>query len=213
VVKRWEEYGILLSAGPDAEVQTAFEFPEWWLTGSTDAIIKPPGWNRGHVIEVKTKYDDVINQMKLGQKSYDEVHRRQCLTYIGMANAVSSELWPELDPVIDGSIYYISRDRPRNTVEYFFDLDSNFLQLGVERLAQWKQYFLEGHLPERPKEWRWTEEPCKWCPVKRQCKMDIKADVYKLEDSATIEYAKGIRKDYDYATKRAIVLDRWANES
>lgn len=55
-VKRWSNYGVLLSADVtgDDQYQTGFEDPSCWLTGSPDAIILPPFYTKSHVLDVKT---------------------------------------------------------------------------------------------------------------------------------------------------------------
>lgn len=87
LVQRWYDNGRLLSAPPDADLQTGFEDPRYWLTGSTDAVKLPPNWHRPHVVEVKSKDDDVVMEMMGGKRRWDEAHRRQLLVQIGLAHA------------------------------------------------------------------------------------------------------------------------------
>jgi hypothetical protein len=147
--------------------------------------------------------------MKEGQQSYDPAHRIQAMTYTGLAAENQEFLWPDLAPIKDGELLYVSRNRPSVTHTYRFDYDKEFMQRGREKLIEWRDSFLNEILPERPKSWRWTEQPCKWCPLKRRCKADYKAGITKLADSNAIISAKEIRPEYDYEKTRKAVLDRW----
>lgn len=213
LVKIWQEAGILLSTDGD-EYQTGFVFPTYWLTGNTDAIILPPGWNRPHVVEVKGKDDDVVTKMRMGVRSYDEEHRRQLLAYIAGFHWYSSIFWPDLEPVTSGSLYYVSRSRPRNTMEYYFDLDTEFFEQGLKKIQEWQLDYIAGILPARDKAWKWTETPCKWCKFKKHvCKPDYKAKIGSIEDSHAIEYSKSVNPNYSYEDRRAKVLERWTDGS
>lgn len=209
VVKRFERSGLLLTPGPDADYQMGFEDEKHWLTGSPDLIINTPRLNRPHPIEIKTKDHDAIQKMQAGMKSYDPAHRIQVLTYIGLTKEKSKELWPELDECKDGTIYYLSRNRPDVSHEFKFEYNAEFMKKGRVKLASWKEHFLNETLPERPKSWRWTEPPCKWCPLKKVCKEDYKDGVRKLSDSNTINHAKEVRGEYDYKLTRQDVILRW----
>lgn len=210
VVWRYYRSGLLLSDPPDAEHQMGYEDTEHWLTGSPDVILLIPNKNRPHVVEIKTKWDSVIDKMKAGQQSFDPAHRIQCLTYIGLTRD-NAHLWPELEPCNSGSILYLSRDNPSKTHEFVFSYNEEFMKEGREKLEEWKQNYLNGELPERPKNWKWTEEPCKWCVYKRDvCKPDYKDGVTKLKDSNGIAWAEKQRKiGYDYEETRKAVLQRW----
>ncbi len=179
LVQRWYDAGILLSAPPDAEVQTGFKDEEHWLTGNCDAVILPYRWRRPHVVEVKSKADDKVNEMRELTRKWDEAHRNQCLTYIGLlheANTWTDALVCEhtwrladadgmcrlhgdglcikkisLDRCIDGTIFYVSRDNPSNTHEFTFTYDAGFMDRGRERLLQWREAFEGDILPDRPR--------------------------------------------------------------
>lgn len=214
IVTRWKRAGVLLSADADAEVQTGFVDEEVWLTGNTDAVLLLPGWRRPHVVDVKTKKDTYVDDMKIGSRDADAAHRRQILTYIGLAHERSAEMWPGFDPVQDGSLYYVSRDNPRNTFEFFYTYDKEFMTQGRHKLRAWKQAFLEGELPPRPQHWKWSESPCQWCPLKKHvCKPDFKARITRLEDSAALEFATSIRPTYSYDDTRAAVIGRWERKN
>lgn len=194
----------------DVDFQTGFIDEDNWLTGNMDLLIVPVGWDRPHVVEVKSKAHDVVLQMKRGERGPDPAHINQCKTYIGFANE-RADRWPEYKPVQDGSIFYCSRDDPSFTHEFFYSYDPAFMEQGRDRLAEWNDYFVRGELPPHPfggKEW--SQLPCKWCPFKKfACKPDHKAGVTKLRDSNGIEWAREIRPNYDYDKKRKAVLTRW----
>jgi hypothetical protein len=116
----------------------------------------------------------------------------------------------DLKPCEDGTLYYVSRARPRTTAEFYFTHDQAFMDKGKAKLREWKHHFVEGTLPPRPKDWKWTEEPCKWCPLKKHvCKPDDKAGVDLLENSHATQFAKRIRPGYSLERTREAVLDRW----
>lgn len=210
LILRWEYLGILLSAGSESEFQTEIIDPELWFSGHPDAIILPPKWNRPHLIEVKSKAHDKIMEMQAGKRGPDPAHIKQTKTYIGFLNAVSQELWPDLEPLKDGTIYYLSRDLPSQTHEFFIEHDEEFMEAGKLRLAEWKQAFLNDELPPRPKSWKWSQSPCQYCPFKKHaCKPDDKDGITKLSESHGIEYTKTIRKKYNYEQTREFVIKRW----
>lgn len=218
LVKTFLDAGVLLSAGPDDPVQTGFVDANHWLTGNTDAVILPEGWTKGHVVEVKSKDHEVVMAMRNGERGPDPEHVRQLKTYIGMANEASAELWPELDPPETGSIFYLSRNRPAVTAEFFYRMDEEILADGRQKLAEWKENFIQDQLPPRPDGWMWTEEPCKYCQYKNLklsdgtkvgCKQDDLVGITKLSESTTIQFASELNTDYDYDQARAAVLARW----
>ncbi len=204
IVKRFERSGVLISASPDAEIQTGYKLKEYWLTGSTDAVIRLPPKGRPHVVEVKSKDGEVVTKMQQGQKSYDDAHRSQVLTYIGLSGTE------------DGSILYVSRNRPSETAEFRFTHNQDFMDKGFAKLSTWKYNFLEELLPPRDTSWKWTELPCKWCKFKKVCKEDTKDEKVngpmRLELSKSIEFAKTIREDYNYFDIRDEVLTFWDHD-
>lgn len=89
-VRRWAYYGVLLTADQtaDDDVQTGFEDREHWLTGSSDAILLPPFWTRGHCVEVKTTKHEKVQAMLQGEpppKSHEK-YLRQLGAYIGLSH-------------------------------------------------------------------------------------------------------------------------------
>jgi CRISPR/Cas system-associated exonuclease Cas4 (RecB family) len=212
IVQRWHDAGMLLSAPPNAPVQSGFADPLTWLTGSVDAVILPKGWNRPHAVEIKGKDDDKIWKMRKGEMECEEQHRNQLFAYMYGLRHFREQMIPgydHLDEVRDGSVLYVSRNRPRNTCEFYFEYDEELINSAVEKIKQYKAWWMEGYLPPRPKEWRWTQDPCKWCDFKKLCKADIKADIDALEDSTAIDFAKKHDKTYDLESKRKQVEARW----
>ena len=210
LVWRFYRSGVLLTDSPESPKQVGFVDEEHWLTGSPDSIIKTPSKNpRPLPVEIKSKDGEIVIQMKAAERSYDEAHRIQTMTYTGLAAENQEFLWPDLAPIKDGELLYVSRNRPDQTHTYRFEYDKAFMEEGRAKLKAWQNSYLDGLLPERPKSWRWTEPPCKWCDFKRRCKADYKESVTELSESNAIISAKEIRKDYDYEQTRKAVLDRW----
>lgn len=214
IIRRLAKAGILLSADQTDgdDVQTGFVDQAFWLTGNMDAVILPPKWKSPHVVEIKSKSHKVLEEMRSGRRGPDPEHRRQILTYIGLAHELDlHKRWYQkrLGPVKDGTLYYVSRDSPRTVHEFYFEYDAEFMAKGRERLTEWIALFKEAKLPERPKAWRWTEPPCRYCSVKKLCKADNKEKITDLNDSVAIAFAKQIRPWYDPMITRQAVLDRW----
>lgn len=221
LVERWGSYGVLLSNSHDSDYQTNFTDEEHWLTGNCDALIVPEGWDRPHVVEVKTKAHEVVLAMKRLQRGPDDKHVRQCKTYIGRAHE-EADRWPDYKPCMSGTIYYCSRDDPEFTRSFFYSYDPNFMAQGRARLAAWRDNFQRGELPEHPfggKEW--SQLPCKWCKYKKHaCKPDEtrkvegkKEPITRLRDSHGIDWADEVYDfNYDYDKTRKAVLDRWNAE-
>jgi len=131
----------------------------------------------------------------------------------------------ELEAVQYGFLYYVARDDPSQTWEFFYELDPDFMAAGRKQLDMWRQWFLEGRLPQtnfedkrfsHPFKWQWTKDeyPCKWCDFGDICREDHKAAVklgepIQLADSAGIEVAREVREEYDFDLVKAAVLARW----
>ena len=223
LVQTFADAGILLSAKPQ-ELQTQFEFPVAWLTGSVDSVIR---WNDTGLVpvEVKTKYQAALDEMKLGKRGPDIAHIFQlkvqlALIYLYQA---SGARWADFDRVDHGYILYLSRDKPSDTAEFRVDLDLKFFSDGIERLKRWKQFFLDDVLPEFPKGKRtnnfghpmgavglkWSELPCAWCPHKRTCQLDFRQSTTALSESVGVDRTRVHRPEYDPNQTRAAVLKRW----
>lgn len=130
-----------------------------------------------------------------------------------------------IEPVNHGRLYYVSRDKPDDTWEFYFDYDANFMRKGRAHLSKWKQSWLDGVLPQtnfeakrfsHPFGWFWSKEeyPCKWCDYGDVCRTDHKKAIelghpIKLDDSAAVEVAKQYRYDYDLDLVRMAVEQFW----
>lgn len=220
-VSRWEEDGVLLSRPPTDKYQTGFKDERYWLTGNLDAVIWPEGWDRGHAVEIKSKDHSVIDEMKAGMRQYDYQHYSQLQVYLGFLQSQSESLYSDYrkrtgnsgdllcNPVVSGSILYVSRDRPRHTHEFIVDFESGHWDSGTDLLKKWQDDYVHGLLPGRDPNWKWLDVPCKYCPVKRLCKADDKAGVVRLSDSNAIPFSRTLRPSYDYLQQRSDVLKRW----
>lgn len=71
IARAWYEGGRMLSVPEDAArpdvFQLGFANPILWMTVSTDLPILPPGWRRPHIVEVKGKADEVVEEMLHGR--------------------------------------------------------------------------------------------------------------------------------------------------
>jgi len=228
LVRTYEEAGILLSAGPDEEVQTGFEYPGAWLTGSVDCVIQPEGWTKPLPIEIKSKYQAAIDEMLVGKRGPDDAHVIQLKVQLALIaiEQKSGGLWSDMDPVTHGFIFYLSRDKPSSTAEFRVDLDMSFFDVGAERLMTYAGYFHEEVLFENPKGkrsskfghpmggagFKWSQQPCAWCPFKKTCQLDFRQSITDLSESVGINRSKLVRKHYDYKKARQRVFDRWADK-
>lgn len=216
---RWLAQGMMVGIkAPDHfgdEIpQIRLEDPDLWLSGAIDALLDMrPKWKHILPVEIKSKDQDVIKDMRNGNRSYDDYHFLQIQSYLYMCEKYHEKMgWDKLgfEPAIGGVIYYVSRQDPTFVREFYVPKDDEVINRAVENLKQFKQSYLEGKLPERPKEWKWSEEPCKWCPFKREaCKKDWKEGITELAESNGIEFAKFVHPSYNYDKTRQGVLDRW----
>lgn len=234
------EFGILLSPTPDNPIQMGFKDGDYWLSGNLDALIAHPGLGRPHVIECKMKYAEVVQEMLDRVQGPDPKHVKQLKTYICFMRAKIAEQFPNMEPLRDGTIVYISRDNPDVTAEFLVEYDESFMEEGLKQLAEWKEFYRQGILPSttpdkrNPMGFRWTYPPCNWCDFGQTCRKDHKAGVTKLADSHGIEFSQNVirvpRVDeegepvinpdidrqymdtYDYAEKRAQVFARWGED-
>jgi hypothetical protein len=132
----------------------------------------------------------------------------------------------ELVPPEYGFLYYVSRDNPVDTHEFYVELDRDFFEAGRKKLAEWRDHFLRDELPQtnfvdkrfaHPFGWKWGELPCKWCDYGDQCRRDTKTAIaqggsIRLSESAAIEDARALRPDYSFAEVREAVFERWGLE-
>lgn len=134
-----------------------------------------------------------------------------------------------LNPVRSGTLYYISRDHPADTWEFYFDYDPDFMAAGRAQLKLWRAAFEKGILPQtnfsdkrfsHPFGWTWTrsqkdpKSPCEYCDYGDICRDDHrlaikKGEPIKLSESTAIEIAQEVRQDYDLDLIREAVFERW----
>jgi len=212
IVERWAKMGILL--GPQPPNQLRIEFENLWLSGYGDAVLNLlPEYNYVLPVEIKTKKNSVIEYMKVGGQSYDENHYYQLQAYTLWCVQNHKKMgWDILGLKLaqGGTIYYVSREDPRNTHEFYVEFDYVLAQEAAERLKQWRQNFLEDELPERPKGWKWTDKPCQWCPFKKHiCKPDYQQDIVKLSESNGVQFAQAHSASYNVENIRRKVEERW----
>lgn len=226
LVSTLHKAGLLISAPPDAEVQTGFTIPEYKLTGSVDSAIKLRG--KATPIEIKTKHESDIALMRSGKKGPDPKHVKQIKTQLGLVRAAqeSGELWSDMKLCDGGYIYYMPRDskydpsRPIQTAEFWVQYDPIFFEAGMKRLEEWSKLWDEETLPENPKGkrttkfghpmgWKWSQSPCQFCSYKKSCQEDFRAEITDMEQSKAIAAAKLVRPDYSYHDARKRVEDRW----
>ena len=149
--------------------------------------------------------------MRGGKKTFDPYHKSQVICYVHFARMWHDEMgWSDMGllPAAGGMLFYVSRDNPRNTVEYYFPYVQDEVEHALDQLMRWRMDFEHDELPSRDKNWRWTAEPCKWCQYKKDCKQDIRDDVEKLSDSHVLDAAKS-RPGYNYQAIRDRVIGRW----
>ncbi len=225
IVWRWARQGILLTGDPKEPYavaglhewthmkQLGIEDEDTWLTGSIDAALDArPGWEEALIIDVKTKPLTYVEEMRVGLKTYEPDHYKQVQSYLYLVHKAWDLLgWEEmgLKKPTGGVILYVARDNPSIRRQFWVPMDEEFIAAGIERLLEWRQHFLAANLPERPKEWKWTEHPCKWCNFKRQCKADVKEGVTNLLESNAVSFAQTINSNYDPEKIIGEVIDRW----
>lgn len=221
------EYGRLISAPPTAKEQTNFTIPEAMLTGTVDSAVVMR--DRPTPVEIKTKHESVISQMRMGMVGPDDKHIRQVKTQMGLVRAAqeSGDMWTQYELCDRSYVYYMPRDTkydPRDpipTAEFLVEYDERFFKAGLERLKQWRALFDEEVLLEldpgkrtskfgHPHGWKWSYPPCQFCSYKKACQKDFREGVTDLAETAAIDIAVKARPDYDYSAARKRVMDRWS---
>jgi len=194
--------------------QLRFEDKNLWLTASLDSVLDlRPEYDCVLPVDIKSKKHDVVEDMKRGRTSYEEKHFYQVQSYIYMCNLFHEEMgWNDigLKPAKGAFIYYVSRQDPRMTAEFYIPADWDVINNGIEELKTWQKHFIEEKLPERDKSWKWTEEPCKWCSYKKHsCKPDFKDNVAELRESNSVTFTKTLVPNYNFDIVKNGVLERW----
>jgi hypothetical protein len=219
IVFRWGRAGLTIAGSVPLNEggrirQLAIRSPEHWLAGFTDSVLdlRRIGWDYVTPVDVKSKSEKKIREMQDGNPPDDGEYRTQVMIYTWGCIQIHEQMgWADmgLKPAIGGSILYVSRDNPRNSYEVWVPYEESYVQELLDDLLEWKAQFLAGRLPPRPKEWRWTEQPCKWCDFKKMCKQDIRDDVNVLYDSCTVKFAREVDPGYDPEKNRRMVVKRW----
>lgn len=220
IVWRWGQMGLLLGGidVPDKEYkymnQLGFNDPDLWLSGYADAVLDlRPRWKYVLPVDIKSKSHEKITNMRSGElPRYEDDHYKQVQAYLYLCRKYHEYLGFDKEgllPAKGGIIYYVSRDNPRFTHTAYIEYDEPFVNAGIQRLTEWKEMFLTDTLPERPKEWRWTQPPCQWCPLKKHCKQDIRDGVEKISESNAVKLAEKLIPNYDIEKVRKEVMKRW----
>ena len=68
-----------------------FEDADHWLTATPDIVVLPPFWHRPHVVEVKSKDTEVINDMQNGRRLFDPGHRLQAIASLGLLSEIMAD--------------------------------------------------------------------------------------------------------------------------
>lgn len=213
IVERWNDLGILIV--PNYPNQMKIENEDLWLSGYIDAVLDlRPDWDSVMPVEIKSKSNDVIEQMKVGAKSYDQKHYNQLQAYMFYCNMHHERYWDMtgLKPAKGGIIYYSSRENPRNTCQFYVDFDADLINSALEKLYTWKNYFINDILPVRPKGQRWTLPPCQWCNTKKICKADYQEEIVKISESNAVRLAKELDPSYNLDQIKERVYNRWTHK-
>jgi hypothetical protein len=192
------------------------------------------GPDEGHVRQVKCQIGlaheygswDVLRCINSGAMAITLNHRERPIVICPIHGGDKCLEEKTLAPVEHGYLYYVSRDNPEDTREFYFEYDPEFMRKGRETLKVWRRFFEEGLLPQthlegkHPFGWNWTtdDSPCKWCDFGPQgsyvCREDHQTAVKRGEllpmaDSLAVEEAREVREDYDLDLVRAAVQARW----
>lgn len=219
IVYRWGKAGLTLGGSSpikDGNPMTQLHFTdqESWLTGAVDAVLDlRPQLSSVIPVDIKSKKHNVVLEMQEGSMSYDPKHYNQIQAYIFFCNKYHKDMgWDAmgLEPAKSGYIYYVSREDPRTTAEFYVQADWDLINEGIEKLKGWRQNFIDDELPELPKIWFWSKGPCRFCDFKKNvCKPDWKAGVTKISESNGIEFTKNLRPTYDFDKIKKRVIDKW----
>jgi len=165
-----------------------------------------------------SKWQRVIDRMKIGAVGPDIKHISQLKVQIAAVRITQDQLWPGMAKCPGGFLYYASRDNPSDTAEFYVQYDQNFWEKGLAQLAEWRELFLQDKLPgdndhkTHPFGWKWSYTPCLHCDFKKEvCKPDYKDKVEVLSESNGVRFAKMVygQEEYDPEAARAAVLDQW----
>lgn len=218
IVYRWGKAGYTIGGSVplvegDEIHQLALQDPDTWLSGNLDAALDlRPQYDSVLPVDIKSKTDEAIKKMQVAALDYEERHYAQIQSYIYLCTLYHEEMgWADmgLQPARGASLYYVSRENPRNTCEFYFPANWPLINAALDRMRDWKEAFLSDRLPPRDKAWRWTQEPCKWCVFKKfGCKPDNKDKVATLSGSNIIQWSNE-QTDYSLEQMKEKVLARW----
>lgn len=219
IVYRWGLQGLTIGGsvplwdGANMS-QVKFEDDDTWLTGSGDAVLDlRPDLQTVVPVDVKSKKHEIVEEMRLGRRLYEHKHYLQVQAYMYLCNIFHEDMgWADmgLKPAASAYIFYASRQDPSTTCYFFVPINWNLINNGVALLKEWREDFINDRLPERPKDWRWTEDPCKWCPMKKYaCKPDNKDKIDNLRESNAVAFAQELRTNYNFDEIKEEVIKRW----
>jgi CRISPR/Cas system-associated exonuclease Cas4 (RecB family) len=214
VTKRWAAAGMsLVHPKLPSDKQLRLKDSSIWLSSAIDDVLDlRPDWDCVTPVDVKSKADRIIDEMRHGTTSWQPEHRAQvvCYTYLCRLHHVA-EGWDALGlrPAEGGFLYYVSRDNPAHGIELWVEYNEDEVVEAVATLAVWQENFLNEKLPPRDKNWRWMETPCKWCDFKKVCKDDMRNGVEELKQSRAIELALAADPQYNFDEVKKKVTKRW----
>lgn len=221
VTARWAAAGMSLVHAPPGnephmlppDKQLRLKDETVWLSTAIDDVLDlRPDWGCVTPTDVKSKSEQVINEMRQGVTMWQPEHRAQVVCYTYLCRKYHVALgWDKLGllPSEGGFLYYVSRDNPSNGIEFWVEYDEGEVMEAVALLAVWRENYLAEKLPPRDKAWRWTEKPCQWCDFKKVCKEDNRAGIEFLRDSKAIELALAADEQYNFDQVKKRVTDRW----
>jgi hypothetical protein len=220
ITYRWGHAGITLGGSvPIAEgdrfEQLRLQDPEHWISAAIDGTLDMRPEHPAVVcVDVKSKREKFVNELKVGARKPDPRHVGQVVANIHLCRKYHEEMgWAAmgLEPCTGGFVYYVSREDPSNGKAFWVPYDATQIADAIARLDSWRESFSKGDLPARPKEMRWSEDPCKWCDFKKTiCKPDDKEGVSSMFESHAIKYGKAVDSSWDPKKIQQEVLDRWS---
>lgn len=215
VTARWAAAGMSLvqPVGTKKRSQLRLKDKTVWLSTAIDDVLDlRPDWDCATPVDVKSKADRIIDDMKLGGTMWQPEHRAQVICYTYLIRKFHVELGYAklgLRPAEGGFIYYVSRDNPAHGIEFWVEYDEEEVDVALSLLAEWRENYIEGILPPRDKSWRWMEQPCKWCDFKKICKEDNRNGIERLEDSVALPLALVADPQYNFGEVKEQVIKRW----
>lgn len=222
ITYRWGRAGITLGGSVPVEEGAPFEQlrlqdPRYWLSAAIDGTIDMrPEHPAVICVDVKSKREKFVNELKVGAKRPDPRHIGQVISNIHLCRLYHEEMgWAAmgLEPCNGGFVYYVSRDDPSNGKAFWVPYDETEIADALSLLSEWRDNFVAGELPARPKDWKWSQGPCQWCDFKKEvCKPDDKAGITSLTESISVKYGKSVDPTWDPTKIQEKVLERWGRK-